>query len=288
SMAGATFDTATDSLEALRNRGDAAWITATGFSTLSAADVSGAVWNAATATYGAAGSYGLLIETNLDSTISSRAAGATALSNAIWTDAKAGYLTATVPSISQIWGEALPGAYGAGTAGKLLSTAGSAADPWATSVPGAYATGTAGYIFGTINTKLSAATLSTQSLVADDGTATIFRGDDYLEADGRALTFTISNYSGPSLSGGTATLALITKANYDRGLTTSALSVTLTVTGTTTLTCKADLTDTQTAALASNPNQAVTYIYQLRATTKGGSKITLGQGTLVVRPRIAE
>lgn len=38
-MSGATFDTATDSLEALRNRGDAAWVTATGFSTHSAADV---------------------------------------------------------------------------------------------------------------------------------------------------------------------------------------------------------------------------------------------------------
>lgn len=38
-MSGATFDTATDSLEALRNRGDAAWATATGFSTHSAADV---------------------------------------------------------------------------------------------------------------------------------------------------------------------------------------------------------------------------------------------------------
>jgi hypothetical protein len=36
---GATFDTATDSLEALRNRGDAAWATATGFSTHSASDV---------------------------------------------------------------------------------------------------------------------------------------------------------------------------------------------------------------------------------------------------------
>ena len=33
---GATFDTATDSLEALRNRGDAAWVTATGFATSSA------------------------------------------------------------------------------------------------------------------------------------------------------------------------------------------------------------------------------------------------------------
>jgi hypothetical protein len=32
-MKGATFDSATDSLEALRDRGDAAWITATGFAT---------------------------------------------------------------------------------------------------------------------------------------------------------------------------------------------------------------------------------------------------------------
>lgn len=38
-IAGAGFDTATDSLEAIRDRGDAAWITATGFSTHSAADV---------------------------------------------------------------------------------------------------------------------------------------------------------------------------------------------------------------------------------------------------------
>lgn len=41
---GVTFNTATDSLEALRGRGDAAWITATGFSTHAAADV----WSVAT------------------------------------------------------------------------------------------------------------------------------------------------------------------------------------------------------------------------------------------------
>jgi len=40
---GATFDTATDSLEAIRDRGDAAWDTATGFSTLDAAGVRSAV-----------------------------------------------------------------------------------------------------------------------------------------------------------------------------------------------------------------------------------------------------
>lgn len=40
---GATFDTSTDSLEAIRNRGDLSWVTATGFSTLDAAGVRSAV-----------------------------------------------------------------------------------------------------------------------------------------------------------------------------------------------------------------------------------------------------
>jgi len=40
---GTTFNTSTDSLEALRDRGDSAWITATGFSTHSAADVLAAI-----------------------------------------------------------------------------------------------------------------------------------------------------------------------------------------------------------------------------------------------------
>lgn len=42
-MKGATFTGATDSLEAIRDRGDAAWITATGFSTLTESDVRDAV-----------------------------------------------------------------------------------------------------------------------------------------------------------------------------------------------------------------------------------------------------
>lgn len=46
---GGTFDPATDSTEAIRDRGDAAWITATGFSTHTAADV----WASATRTLSA-------------------------------------------------------------------------------------------------------------------------------------------------------------------------------------------------------------------------------------------
>jgi hypothetical protein len=59
-----TFDETTDSLEAIRENATAP---------LDAAGTAAAVWNAATATYGSAGSYGLLVETNLDGQVSTRA-----------------------------------------------------------------------------------------------------------------------------------------------------------------------------------------------------------------------
>ena len=61
-------------------------LTATGFSTLDAAGVATAVWNAATATYGTAGSYGLLVETDLDATLSSRLAPAGTLARCTLVD----------------------------------------------------------------------------------------------------------------------------------------------------------------------------------------------------------
>jgi hypothetical protein len=53
------------------------------------ADVSAAVWNAATASYGTAGTYGLLVETNLDAAVTSRMATYTQPS---------GFLAATFPT----------------------------------------------------------------------------------------------------------------------------------------------------------------------------------------------
>lgn len=47
----------------------------TGFNDLDAAGVAAAAWNAATASYGIAGSYGLLVETNLDAAVSSVGGG---------------------------------------------------------------------------------------------------------------------------------------------------------------------------------------------------------------------
>lgn len=85
----ASFDRTTDALEAIRDRGDAAWTTGAGTSTLTAGDVSAAVWDAATASYGNAGTYGLLVETNLDAAITSRMATYTQ---------PTGFLAATFPT----------------------------------------------------------------------------------------------------------------------------------------------------------------------------------------------
>lgn len=68
------------------------WLTAAGIASgalngkgdwLNTAGVSAAVWNATTASYGSAGSYGLLIETNLDAAVSSVGGGG---GTADWTD----------------------------------------------------------------------------------------------------------------------------------------------------------------------------------------------------------
>lgn len=124
----------------------------TGFNDLDAAGVAAATWNAATATYGSAGSYGLLIETNLDAQVSTVGGGS--LTEAGIADA--------------VWDEALADHATAGSAGAGLSAAGSAGDPWSTLLPGAYGAGTAGKILGdNLDAPVSGATAPTASAVAD-------------------------------------------------------------------------------------------------------------------------
>lgn len=83
--------------------------------------IADAVWNAATATYGASGSYGEAVEG-----MGLTAAG---IADAVWDEAIADHL-------------------GAGKTGAALNAAGSAGDPWSTAIPGSYGAGTAGKILG--------------------------------------------------------------------------------------------------------------------------------------------
>lgn len=108
-----TYDETTDALQALRDRGDAAWTTATGFSTLDAAGVRTAVG---------------LASANLDTQLDA--------------------LPTAAENADAVWDEVLSGHLTGGTTGAGLNAAGSAGDPWSTALPGAYSAGSAGKIVG--------------------------------------------------------------------------------------------------------------------------------------------
>jgi hypothetical protein len=127
-----TFNETTDSLEAVRDRGDAAWTTATGFSTLDASGVRTAVG---------------LATNNLDTQL---AALPTAAENA-----------------DAVWEEILADHSGTvGSTAEALGAAGSAGDPWLTALPGAYGAGTAGKIIGD-NLNATVGSRATQTSVDD-------------------------------------------------------------------------------------------------------------------------
>ena len=168
-----------------------------------------------------------------------------------------------------VWDEALAGHATAGSAGAALAAAGGAADPLTNTVPGSYAQGTAGYVLGSI----SPAQVTIASPVATDGTTiAVVRGDDYLAANSRALTFTGTSW--PTLTDGAVTL----KAKLKTGKGAQAAPVieyAATVTGA--QACQVELTDTQTAALSPG-----LYAYDLEATLSGGAVVTLVQGEMTV------
>ena len=171
----------------------------------------------------------------------------------------------SVPSVASVadavWDEATADHSTIGSTGAALAAAGGAGDPWS-SVASAYPSGT----FGDIVYRINPAQVTVTSPVATDGTSiTVIRGDDYLNTDGRALTF--SGATWPTLTGGAVALIVDiygTVTNY-AGTVTAATA------------CYVELTDTQTGALTPGA-----YNYDLQATLSSGSVVTLVQGLLLV------
>lgn len=165
-----------------------------------------------------------------------------------------------------VWDEASADHVAVGSTGAALAAAGGAGDPWSVSTGTDYASDT----FGGHVKSITAGAVTIVSPVATDGTAvSIVRGDDYLNADNRALTFSSDDW--PTLTGGAVAL----KVRYSG----QATSYAGTVTGAGA--CYVELTDTQTAAM--KPGQ---YDYDLEATLAGGSVVTLVQGKLIVSPDV--
>lgn len=188
-----TFDETTDSQEALRDRGDAAWITATsvtvsdktGFALTAAYDaaktasqagdamaltsgerttLAGVIWDRLTSALTTVGSIGKLLVDNVNATISSRLASAS--------------YTAPPSAASvadQVWEETLADHSGtAGSTAAALNAAGGAGDPWSTALPGSYGSGTAGKILGdNLNATVSSRSSHSAADVWASGTRTL-------------------------------------------------------------------------------------------------------------------
>lgn len=230
-----TYDETADSQEALRDRGDAAWTTATGFSTHSAADAATAVWAAGTRTLSAfdasfktgyalssagvqaiwdaltsalttVGSIGKLLVDNINATISSRLASAS-------------YTTPpTVGAIAdQVWDETLADHLTAGSTGAGLNAAGSAGDPWSTALPGAYTSGQAGKILGdnlnaTVSSRASQTSVDTVDDLLDTEVAAIKTVVDAIEVDTQDIQAKVGTPAGASVSADVAAVKVDTAA----------------------------------------------------------------------------
>lgn len=158
---GGAYANTTDSQEALRDRGDAAWIT-------------GAAPLDAAGTRAALGMSSANLDTQLDN-LPTAAENA----DAIWDEnitthsapnsagealqnAGGGGAGFTVQDIVDgVWDEPMADHLDSGSTGASLNGAGSAGDPWSTTLPGAYGPGTAGYAVGT---NLDAAVSSRSTL----------------------------------------------------------------------------------------------------------------------------
>lgn len=125
------------------------------------------------------------------------------------------------------------------------------------------------------------------SPVSESNDVTIFRGDDYESDDGTELSWTLTDYSGPSLTGATVKLRVLAVSSYDGSTYAADLEKTASVSGTTDITLTVELTDTETLTLSSNPPQDnPNYRYQIRAILANADVVTLVEGNLRVRKGI--
>lgn len=147
--------------------------------------------------------------------------------------------------------------------GSAPTAAANAAAVWDELLAGHVISGSAAAMVVAINGKtqaISSGVFTLVSPIATSGTITLFRGDDYFNADGAALTFTSSTF--PTLTAATILLKISNGTNFT-GVVTSATSVYF------------EITRAQTAALTSPE-----YHYEVEATLADGHVRTIATGAL--------
>ena len=174
---------------------------------------------------------------------------------------------------------------------EAAEAAGGAADPLLNAVPGAYGSGTAGEALGYIDdikTKTdlisSGTAITITSPVTSDQDVEITAGDDFSSAGSNRLTWTEADYTGPDLSAATVTFRCQLTSLYEAGAGAVALEVagTISIDGTTN-TYYVALTAVQTAALSPTPPaDKKAYTYDLTVTLATGETITKAVGAMTV------
>ncbi len=210
-----------------------------------------------------------LAAANLDTQL----AGVIAAGDARWATA-AGF--ATADDIAGLLDAPLAGHATSGTVGEALANVGSVEglDDLADTVDAIKAK----------TDLIGSAIIAVVGPAFDGEELSIVAGDDYLAADGRALSWTVSTWGGPDLTGAAVKLHLIGQADRDDGETTSEVVID----GSAAMADAAavftvPLTAAQTAALTpSTAAQYYSYVYQLRVTTAAGRVLTIATNTVHV------
>lgn len=168
-----TYDETTDSQEAIRDRGDAAYLTATsvtvsdktGFKLASDGLAAVTTWTVSITgnlTGNVTGSVGSVASGGITAaSIAADAIGASELAS-----------DAVAEIAAAVWDLTTTGHTTGGTFGAAMNAAGSAGDPWSTALPGAYSAGSAGYIVGT-NLNATVSSRSTYAGGDTSGTTTL-------------------------------------------------------------------------------------------------------------------
>lgn len=230
---GGTFDPTTDSTEALRERGDAAWVTATGFSTHTAADVKTAVE--------AVGSHLTLIKAETDK-----------LADTLEDDG--GVYRFTENALEE-------GPSSSGTGATLEEIEGSTVLAKEATV-------------ATVDAKVSALGASvvtvTSPVSVDAQTVTLVCGDDYYNADGRALTFTDSGGTYPAFTAGSCKF---TVRDLAKGTDTETAGTIVDAN-----TVRFELTKTATGAWTAGGK----YRFDVEVTLASGHEVTVATGVVTM------
>lgn len=153
----------------------------------------------------------------------------------------------------------------ASTIGAKINSAAAAGDPLASEVPGSYPGGTAGYVLGQIG---SGEVTFAGPVIGDDDSFEVIQGDDYLNADSRALSWTFG--ASPNLTGATVVMRINTPV-------TTVLTGTVTGEGTSSQVVKFDIPRTTTETF-----DVRNYRFDIQVTLADASVETPVQGIMRV------